>query len=48
MEKIIDKFDLFSQHLNNTISDTFKKIDRATFQDKFNKPTDAKDLLRAA
>ena len=47
MQKIIDKFGLLSQHLNNTIPNTSKEIDRATLQDKFNKLIDAKVLLPA-
>ena len=47
MQKIIDKFGLFSQYLNNTIAGTSQKIDSATLQDKFNKLIDAKDLLCA-
>lgn len=48
MQKIIDKFGLFSQHLNNAFAHASKKIDRATLQHKFNKLIDAKALFHAA
>ena len=48
MQRTIDKFGLYTQHLQNIIADTSKVCDRATIQGKFNKLIDSKVLLRIA
>ena len=48
MQKLVDKFGLYTQHIQNVIADTSKKLDRATLQGKYNKLIDAKVLLRGS
>ena len=48
MEKLVNKFGLYMQHIQNIITDTTKQLDRAKLQGKFNKLTESKVILRAA
>ena len=48
MKTLNDKFDVFAAHLENAISGTSKKFDRAILQDKYNNLTQASVLLRSA
>ena len=48
MRKLIDKFGLYTHHLQNVIADTSKQLDRATLQGKFNKLIESKVILCAA
>ena len=47
-QKVVDKYGLYSQHLQNVIADTSKQTDRATLEGKFKKLIDASVLLRGA
>ena len=42
IERVVDKYGLYCQHLQHAITDTRKSQDRASLQGKFNKPVDAK------
>ena len=48
MKNLNDKFGAFDAHLENVISDSSKKCDRATLQGKYNNVTQARVLLRSA
>ena len=48
MRKLIDKFGLYTHHLQNVIVDTSMQLDRATLHWKFNKLIKSKVFLRAA
>ena len=48
MSGLIDKFGLYLQRFETIISDTTKKIDKATFEEKRKQLTDASILLRSA
>ena len=37
MEKLVNKFGLYTQHIQNIIADTTKQLDRAKLLGKFNK-----------
>ena len=47
MRKLVDKFGLYTHHLQNVIADTSKQLDRATLQEKFNKLIESKVILCA-
>ena len=47
MERVVNKYGLYCQHLQHTITDTKKSKDRATLQGKFNKLVDAKVFLHS-
>ena len=47
IKKLNDKFGIFTAHSENFISDTSKKCDRATIQDKYNNLTQASVLMRS-
>ena len=47
-QKVVDKYGLYTQHLQNVIADTSKQTDRATLEGKFKKLIDASVLLRGA
>ena len=48
MRKLVDKFALYTHHLQNVIADTSKQLDPSTLQGKFNKLIESKVILRAA
>ena len=48
MCKLVDKFGVYTHHLQNVIADTSKQLDRATLQGKFNKLIESKVILSAA
>ena len=48
MCKLVDKFGLYTHHLQNMTADTYKQLDRATLQGKFNKRIKSKVILCAA
>ena len=48
MRKLVDKFGLYTHHLQNVIADTSKQLDQATLQEKFNKLIKSKVILCAA
>ena len=48
MQKLVDKYGLYTSHLQNVIADTTKQTDRALLQGKFTKLVDARVLLRGA
>ena len=48
MQNLVDKYGLYTSHLQNVIADTTKQTDRALLQGKFNKLIDAKVLLHGA
>ena len=48
MHKLVDKFGLYTHHLQNVIAETSKQLDRATLKGKFNKLIESKVTLRAA
>ena len=45
MERVVDKYGSYCQHLQHAITDTKKSKDKALLQGKFNKLVDAKILL---
>ena len=47
MPKLVDKFSLYTHHLQNAIADTSKQLDRATLQGEFNKLIESKVILCA-
>ena len=48
MDHLIEKFGLYSVHLNNIISTTTNSEEKETLEGKFRKPVDAKVLLHCA
>ena len=48
MGRLIEKFGLYLQHLQNVIATTSNAKDRSTLEGKFTKLIDAKVLLRSA
>ena len=48
MEKLVSKFVLYTQHIQNIIADTTKQLDCAKLQGKFNKSIESKVILQAA
>ena len=48
MDRFIEKFGIYAQHLQHVISTTSNSKDRATLEGKFTKLVDAKVLLRSA
>ena len=48
MERLVEKFGLYTQHLENVIESTRNSKDKAVLQGKFNKLVDSKVLLRSA
>ena len=48
MEKFVNKFGVYMQHIQNIITDTTKQLDRAKLQGKFNKLIESKVILQAA
>ena len=48
MERVVDKYGLYCQHLQHLIPETKNSKDRATLQGKFNKMIEAKVPLRCA
>ena len=48
MRRVVEKFDLYIQHLKRTISTIKPSKNRAIVQEKINKLVDAKVLLRSA
>ena len=48
MCKLVDKFGVYTHHLQNVIADTSKQLDRAILQGKFTKLIKSKVILRAA
>ena len=48
MEKLVNKFGLYTQHIQNIIADTTKQPDCAELQGKFNKLIESKIILKAA
>ena len=48
MERLIDNFGVYMQHLQNVLVDTTKQTDQATLKGKFDKLIDASVLLRSA
>ena len=47
MQRLVDKYELYCQHLQHANPETKKTTDRATLQGKFDKLIDAKVLLRS-
>ena len=48
MRKLIDKFGIYTRHLQNAIADMSKQLDWAALQGKFNKLIELKVILCAA
>ena len=45
MKKLVNKFCLYMQHIQNIITDTTKQLDHAKLQGKFNKLIESKVIL---
>ena len=48
MDRLVEKFGLYAQHLQNVISTSLNKVDKSTLEGKFAKLVDAKVLLSCA
>ena len=48
LEKLVNKFGLYMQHIQNIIADTTKELHAAKLQGKFNKLIESKVILQAA